>query len=302
MKNPVSAAVRRPSPEALSRAAALRFMAHQAAEGMLAGHHYSLFHGSSVEFAEHKEYAPGDDVRRLDWRVLGKSDRYYIKKFDQEKQLSALLVMDTSASMDYGSQGLSKMDAASSLALCFAFLLLRQSDQVGLALLSEKQDDWIPPSSQNTLFDRMVELLGALRCGGALSLADKRTILNDRLEKSRVVLLFSDCFFETLEPLESLLKSLRIARKEVLLFQVLDPAELAFPFTLRTRFLDMESAREITAEPIQVRKNYLNALQAHNTRIRELCLQNGAEYALYDTAQPLPRFLMEFLKTRGRPA
>lgn len=288
---------RRIPPDVLARIAGLKFEAQVLAGGLLSGTHRSFFQGASVEFAEHKEYVPGDEVRHIDWRVLAKSDRYYIKKYELEKNIRALFLVDGSGSMEYASQGLSKMDYAARMALGLAFLLLRQSDRAGLSACGKDGNVFLPPSSQMSHFDLMAETLATLSCGGVMDPERWLRDMADAVDKTDLILLFSDFFCEP-AAVRNALKFLKSCRKEVLVFHVLDPAELAFPFTLRTRFKDMESPREIIAEPAAVKADYLARLKAFIAELRGACLEFGADCFFCDTAVPLPIQLLRILKIR----
>ena len=285
-------------PEVLSRIAALKIEAQRAADGLLTGAHASIFQGASVEFAQHKEYVPGDDIRYLDWRVLAKSDRYYIKKFDLEKNIRALFFVDASASMDYRSHALSKLDYASRMALGLAYLLLKQADQAGLTVCSGRGVSVVPPSSQISHFDLLAETLARTPCEGSAALEAWIQGMSDRISGSGMCLFFSDFFFDE-SVVRAALKTLKAFRKDVLLFHVLDPAELRFPFSLRTKFKDMESAREIIAEPAAVKSGYLALLTGYIEALRHACLEYGMDYCLCDTGVPLHIQLMKFLKQRS---
>ncbi|MFH0921252.1 MAG: DUF58 domain-containing protein [Fibrobacterota bacterium] len=285
-------------PDTQSRLAALKFEARRAVESALAGLHASPHHGASIEFTEHKEYVPGDDIRRIDWRVYGKIDKYYIKRFEKETSLKALFLVDSSGSMEYRSHALSKLDYASRLALGLAFLLLNQGDGAGLTIRSGQSVRHLPPAFHRAQFDLMAEALAAAEGEGESPVGNWMEALTERGTQANLVAVVSDFFTDEARVLDSL-KRISSRRREILFFHILDPNELTFPFSNRTRFIDMETPRDLTLEPLSIRAGYLEEMRAFIERLRDGCHTFGADYLLCDTSVPLERTLSDFIGRRS---
>lgn len=291
-------------PEALARIGHLHLRARAVVEGVLSGLHKSPHHGQSVEFAEHKEYAPGDELRHLDWKAYGKLDKYYVKRFEHETNLRAFLAVDASASMGYGSGAMTKLAYASTVAASLAMLLARQQDAVGLALAHGEKVDWLPPRSSPAHAVGLAELLGTASPTGGTDLTALARTLAEKAPRRSLILVFSD-FFETsdggLEGLRQLLQ-LRSLKDEVAVFHVLDPAELEFPFEDPTLFLSMEDDRKLEANPLELRDGYLQTFGDFLKETRQLCQERDADYELLRTDEPLDRGILRFLGRRDRRA
>ena len=273
---------------------------------MLSGLHKSPHHGQSVEFAEHKEYTPGDDVRHIDWKAFGKFDKYYIKRFEHETNLRAYLVVDASASMGYGSGPLTKLAYASTVAAALAMLLVRQQDAVGLCLAHGKDVEFLPPHGSAAHASAVAELLGAAKPSGGTDLGAVAHAVAERARRRAMILIFSDLFEggETAragpgEGLRQLLQ-LRSLQNEVAVFQVLDRAELEFPFEDPTLFLSMEDDRRIETNPLQLREGYLETFGQFLQDTRRLCQERDCDYELLRTDESLEQGLVRFLSRRDR--
>lgn len=285
------------SPETLTLIERLRFQVRRNAQGHYSGQHRSPHHGASIEFNDHKEYVPGDDLRRLDWRVFAKSDRYYLKRYEQETRLSAVLLLDASASMEYRSHDLSKLDVACQLLLAFAHVLINQSDAPALVVRSGAERIRLPASAQLPHLGRMAALLEGVTGQGETGLHGWIEEALDGEGRAPLFVIFSDLLCEP-EPFLKSLRTLAAGGRETLLFQVLDPFELRFPFSLRTRFKDMETPRELTLEPLSVKAEYLRLLRGHTELIRNEALRMGVAYHLCDTSLPAGRILTDFFCAR----
>jgi uncharacterized protein (DUF58 family) len=214
-----------------------------------------------VEFAEHKEYAPGDEIRHIDWKAYGKFDKYYVKRYEHETNLRAFLAVDASASMNYRSGDLSKLEVASMLAASLAYLLIRQQDAVGLLILKESGVRYVPPRSSASHLQAILEELEGLKGEGQTHLAAAADLLSEKARRRSAVMLFSDLFDEDPAALPRLLQ-LRLRKNDVSIFHVLDPAELEFPFEDNTLFLSMEDARQQQANPREIKESYLEEMGA----------------------------------------
>ena len=300
-------------PEALARLATLTLRANRVVEGVLTGLHRSPHHGSSIEFAEHKEYAPGDDIRHVDWKVYGRADRFYLKKFEDETNLRAFLVVDVSGSMGYpdagggaagaagaaGTARLTKLAYASVMAAALAHLLVRQHDAVGLLTFGEKPATFLPPRAATGY---LVNVLGALdqaRPAGKTDLAAAIAFLAETARRRAAILLFTDLWHEREAALAGL-RQLAARRHDVSLFHVLDPDELHFPFEGLARFRSLEADDEVLADPLALRAEYLSALGEHLAAVKRGCQEAGVDYRLCDTARPPVDVLLDFLSARSR--
>ncbi len=290
-------------PVALSRLGTMTLKARTVVEGALSGLHRSPHHGSSVEFAEHKEYSPGDEIRHIDWKAYGKFDRYYVKRFEEETELTCYLLLDCSGSMAYRGAGLSKLEYGAYLCAALGYLLNRQQDRVGLLGFAGEDVHYLPPRQRaNHLHDllRAIEDLvagggkGTTRIGGVL---ERVTELARR--RRSLIILVSD-LFDPAPELPQLLRRLRVQRHDVAVIQLLDSDELELPFEGLTLFESMEDDRRLLADPRSVRGAYLHELNLFLSRIRRELAEGDVEHLLVPTAQPVERTLLDFLRARGR--
>jgi len=290
-------------PAVLAKLGNLRLRVRAIAEGVLTGLHRSPHHGQSVEFAEHKEYAPGDDIRRIDWKAYGKFDKYYVKRFEQETNLRAYLVVDASGSMGYrGRPGaMTKLEVASALAASLAFLLFRQQDAAGLVLVGDEVRGAIPPRASPSHLGPLVDALEAATPQGPTRLARAVDWIIERAPRRSSVLVFSDLMDEDEKVLRKIAQ-LGLRRHDVTLFQVLDPAELEFPFEDPTLFLSMEDGRQVEAHGRDVRKGYLELVGRWLEDVKRTAAEADVDYQLCRTDRPLDEVLLPFLARRERTA
>lgn len=275
-------------------------------EGALTGMHRARLRGSSVEFAEHKEYAPGDEIRHIDWKAYAKVDRYYVKQFEQESQLTAFLVLDASASMDYASKGPSKLAYASYLLAALAYLLVRQRDRVGLvAFGDERVDSYVPPRARPAHLGDLLAVLEDLSQRGGRGAEPAATALDRVAElagRRRALVVLASDLLEPEPGALQVLRRLEARGHDVVVFHVLDPDELGFPFRGLTRFESLEDERALLVEPEAVRRAYLRRLEAFLDRAERECVDAGVEYHRVATSQPVERTLLDFLGMRARLA
>jgi uncharacterized protein (DUF58 family) len=290
-------------PEVIARLATLKLRVRAIVEGVLTGLHKSPHHGQSVEFAEHKEYAPGDDVRRIDWKAYGKFDKYYVKQFEQETNLRAWLVVDASGSM--GSRGdprrMTKLEYASALAASLAYLLVRQGDAAGLVAVNDGVLRSIAPRAAASHLPALVDALEALPAAGETRLAAAAEHVLEQAPRRSTVVVFSDLFDRDEQVLKHL-ALLRRRRHEVTLFHVLDPAEVDFPFEDPTLFVSMEDARQVEAHGRHVRRGYLAIFGRWLADVRRAAGEADVEHVLCRTDDPLDGVLLPFLHRRERHA
>jgi len=278
----------------LAKLVGLQLRLQTVVEGTLAGIHSSPHHGSSIEFAEHKEYAPGDDLRHLDWKALGRLDRYYVKRFENETDLRAYLVLDCSGSMGYGAP-LSKLEYGSVLVASLAYFLIRQGDRPGLLAFSDRVQSYVPPRSRSAHMTEVLSVLEQLQAAGTTDLARAINYLTEVMGHRSLVLVVSD-LFEHGENALRLLVHLRARRHHVVLFHVLHEDELEFPFDRLTLFESMEDDRRVLVDPGGIRRSYLKQIHGFLRNTRQVCDTSEIEYHPISTAQPMDQVLLAFLR------
>jgi len=284
-------------PQALMSIRNLELRARVVVEGFWSGIHRSPYHGFSVEFTEYRQYAPGDDPRYLDWRVFARSDRYFIKRFEDETNLRCHLVVDGSRSMTYGSRGYSKAEYAATLAATLAQFLYLQGDAVGLLTFDEQIRDYLPPRHRTGHRRNLMLALEKPAGGRSTDLAAPLKRVAEVIRKRGLIVLISD-FLASVEGLEPHLLALNACGHDVVLFQVLDPAEVSFDFRNVALFEDVESGRTLFIDPASARKEYLRRLESHCARLRSACQRLGMAYARLLTDRPLELALFDFLRAR----
>jgi uncharacterized protein (DUF58 family) len=287
------------TPATLARLGSLELKARTIVEGFLTGLHRSPFKGFSVEFAEYRQYFHGDDLATLDWKVFARTDRYFIKKYEEETNLDCHILLDVSASMGYGSGEVTKLQYASYLAAALSYLMHRQRDAVGLIAFDDAIRKMLAPSARGGHLSALLITLDRLALGNRTNVAKPLNDLAEAIHKRGLVVLISDLLDDPERVLEGL-KHFRYRGTEVIVFHVLDPAELRFPFEQTARFRDVETRDEVLAVPAAVRDDYLKAMNELRERYhRELRLV-GIDYVLLDTSVPLDTALMAYLMTRRR--
>jgi uncharacterized protein (DUF58 family) len=287
------------SPATLARLGTLELKARTIVEGFLTGLHRSPFKGFSVEFAEYRQYLPGDDLATLDWKVFARTDRHFIKKYEEETNLDCYILVDVSASMGYGSGEVTKFQYASYLAAALAYLMHRQRDAVGLIAFDDKIVKMLSPSARAGHLSALLITLDRLKLGALTNVAKPLNHLAEAIHKRGLVVLISDLLDEPERVLEGL-KHFRYRGTEVIVFQVLDSAELRFPFEQAARFRDLETRDEVLAVPSAVRTQYLEAVTQLQERYRRELRLAGIDYAILDTSVPLDTALMAYLMTRRK--
>jgi uncharacterized protein (DUF58 family) len=285
-------------PEALHRLKNLTLSARLVVEGYFAGMHRSPHKGFSIEFAEHREYTPGVDPRHIDWRVLGRRDKLYVKQYEEETSLRCYLLLDKSASMEYRhEQRMSKLVYGSYLAASLAYLMAFQHDAVGLITYDTGVRDQVPPRQGPGHLRVLMEKLEQTSPGGETSLSTTFHQLAESIKRRALVVVISDLFDDP-DKLVEALKHFRHKKHEVVVFHVLDPAELTFPFDDVTRIEDIEDRREVISDPRAFRKAYLEELARFLETVRSGCQAAQIDYALASTGQPFDRFLGTYLARR----
>jgi uncharacterized protein (DUF58 family) len=285
------------SPQALMAIRNLELRARIVVEGFWTGLHRSPYHGFSVEFTEYRQYSPGDDTRYLDWRLLARSDRYYIKKFEDETNLRCHLLVDNSRSMTFGTVGYTKAEYANTLAATLALFLQQQGDATGLLTFDEGIRDYLPARHKPGHLRHLMLALEKPAGGATTDLAAPLQRIVEIVRKRGLMVLLSD-LLAPIEALEKNLSRLTASGHEVLLFHVLDPAELNLRFEQAALFLDVESGREIYIDPYVARADYQRKLQAHTAAARATCEKLGVTYHQLPTDRPLELALFDFMRAR----
>jgi uncharacterized protein (DUF58 family) len=285
-------------PEVIRQIARLDLRAQFIVKGFLQGLHASPFHGFSVEFSEHRKYAPGDNPQDIDWLVYAKTDKYYIKKFEAETNLTGYLVMDLSGSMAYRhEQELSKFEYATCLAAALCYLMVQQNDPVGLVTFDRRIVDSLAPKSKRQQIGNILSMLSRLRPRDVTDVAYSLNQLAAMLSHSSLVMLFSDLLTET-EPALAALRRLRHGGHDVIVFHILDQAEAAFPFTGLVELEDPETGEKLEVDADGYRADYLQEIAAFRDMLRRECLKSRIDYVPLDTSMPFDRALMEYLLNR----
>ena len=287
-------------PAVIARLGTLELKARTIVEGFLSGLHRSPFKGFSVEFAEYRQYIAGDDLSSIDWKVYARSDRYYVKKFEEETNLNCYLLLDVSASMGYGRRGgPTKLEYGQMLAASLAYLMNRQRDAVALTAFDETIVDMLPPSARPGHLRSVLVTLDRLRLGKRTDVSKPLHVLADAVKKRGMVVLISDLLDEPDRVVDGL-RHFRFRGTDVVVFHLIDPDELTFPFERASKFRDMELGDELMAVPSVVRAAYLAELtRALDTYRREL-RSMGVDYQLVNTSESLEFALMSYLSTRSR--
>jgi uncharacterized protein (DUF58 family) len=285
-------------PDVIQQVRRLDLKARFIVEGFLAGLHRSPFHGFSVEFSEHRKYTPGDDTRLIDWSVYGKTDRYYIKKFQAETNLEAYLLMDCSGSMEYSAGGrMSKMDYATCLAAALGYMMVRQQDPVGLFVFDEKVRAFLPPKAKRSHLTNILTRLAKTRPFGGTHLGPALHEIAGRIKKRSLVILLSDLLSDQ-EQVVNGLQRLRYGGHDLIVFQVLDHSELAFEFDGQVHFEEPETGAHISTDPQAIRAAYLEEIQAFIETYRKECQNVRADFVTVDNAMTFDKALLEFLIQR----
>lgn len=286
-------------PTSLAKYGRLTLIARGLVEGFLTGVHKSPYKGFSVEFAEHRQYYPGDEIRHIDWRAFGKTDRYYIKEYEEETNLKAHLLVDASGSMAYRGQHASKFEYAQYVAASLAYLMLHQRDAVGLVTHDTWLRQMLPPRANAKHLLRLITTLEQTQPGGETSMAPLWHDLAGWLKRRGLIVVLSDCF-DQLPALLRALRHFRHRRHEVLLFHILAPEELEFPFSRMTQFRNLErGGHRILVDPGQLRKEYRKNFDAFCAQLREQARQMRVDYVMLRTDEGVDRALGAYLAKRG---
>ena len=284
-------------PAAISRGESLGILARSIVEGYRVGEHRSPFHGFAIEFAQHREYTIGDDTRHLDWKVLGRTDRYYIKQYEQDTNMTVQFLLDGSESMNYGSERYTKPHYAKALAACLAYLVLLQRDSVAVSVFDTETREHIPRTDNLGKIHHIMNRLAAFEATQQTNLGGAMSDLAKTVKARGIVMVFSDLFDDE-EGFMRGLQQLRFGGHEVVVFHVLDHYELEFPLTGRVEFIGLEGNPTLELNPADIRKSYLKEMDAMRLRVRRACEQAKCHYVLADTKSPLAEIISGYLVAR----
>tara|TARA_B110000116_G_scaffold90386_1_gene78609 strand:+ start:2029 stop:2931 length:903 start_codon:yes stop_codon:yes gene_type:complete len=286
-------------PEIVALLNSMSLRARLVVEGYIIGQHRSPYHGFSVEFAEHRSYGPGDEIRHIDWKLFGKTDRLYVKRYEEETNLQAYVLLDTSKSMLYSSGEVSKLNYANSLVASLTYLMINQQDAAGLVQFSDKINTFIPPRSKPSHLNAILTKLDDENVDNDTRIEPVLHQMADRIKKRGLVILVSDLLDEPEEIMNGL-KHFRHNNQEVIVFHILDRKELEFNFNSRTRFLDMESGDEILTEPWHIRSSYTELIMKLQNYYKRECRQQLIDYVPIFTDQYLDKGITEYLNKRKK--
>jgi uncharacterized protein (DUF58 family) len=287
-------------PNVVAQLANMELRARLVVEGFITGLHKSPYHGFSVEFTEHRPYLPGDEIKHIDWKAYGKTDRYYIKEFEEETNLKSYLILDASKSMDYASAGqLRKIEYASYVAAALGYLMVEQRDAVGLTIYDERVRTSLPPRATKLYLQQILRELENLKPGNKTGTAQSLHEVAERIKRRGLVVVLSDLFDDPAQ-VATALKHFRHKGNEVIVMQVLDPLERSFAFGTDAVFRDMETREELLTQPWHIQNAYRDSFQQFLEFYKRECRENAIDYVLLDTTTPFDKALFEYLNKRKR--
>lgn len=286
-------------PKVLASLDSLELRARVAVEGFLSGLHKSPHRGFSVEFNDYRNYYPGDDMRHVDWKLYAKSDKFYIKQYEDETNVRCFILVDISASMDYSSGGITKLDYARTLAAALAYFINRQRDAVGLITFDDQIRDFIPAKCRQLHLIRILRVLANVESGTKTDTVKPLSDLASHLKKKSLVILISDMLDDEKRVINAL-QNLRSMGNDVITFQIMDNAELNFPFTEASEFIDLESNESYITSPAAIKKAYLDNINEFLEYCRKQCQSSGVDYCLINTDSPLDEALSSYMAKRAK--
>jgi uncharacterized protein (DUF58 family) len=288
------------NPQIISRINNLDLRARLVVEGFMVGLHKSPYHGFSVEFSQHRPYMQGDNLRSVDWRVFGKTEKYFIKQYEEETNLKSYLILDSSKSMSYASNNqISKLDYASTLVAALSYLMIKQQDAISLTIFSDEIKTHLPPKSSYSYLQLVLKELVSIESSSRTNTAEALNKIAEKIKRRGLVIIISD-FFDDVDKTLRALKHFAHQKNEVIIFQVLDPMERSFGFGKDAIFKDLETNEELTTQPYQIQKAYKEAMQEFINKIKRECLNSNFDYNLLDTSTPFDKALFSYIQKRSR--
>jgi uncharacterized protein (DUF58 family) len=287
-------------PAVVAQLANMELRARLVVEGFITGLHKSPYHGFSVEFTEHRPYMPGDEIKHIDWKAYGKTDRFYIKQFEEETNLKSYLIVDASRSMDYASKGnLKKFEYASYIAAALSFLMIEQRDAVGLTLFDEGIRVSLPPRAARSYLKEILRELESAQPAKKTGTSASLNLIAEQIKRRGLVIVLSD-LFDKPESVMTALKHFRHRGHEVVVMQILDPLERSFAFDGDAIFKDLETQEELMTQPWHIQQAYQQSMQEFLDFYKRQCRDNNIDYVLLDTSTPFDKALFEYLNKRKR--
>lgn len=284
-------------PKILSRIGNLELLARTVVEGFINGLHRAPFFGASIDFAEHRGYVPGDDIRRVDWRLYARTDRYYVKQYEADTNTNVSVILDVSKSMQFGSRGIPKIEYGSYVAACLAYLAQRQRDRVGILTFDSDIVTHVPPSAKH--FNVTLHTLDRARAERPGNLAVPLNKMAEHFKRRGILILISD-FYEEPDTILEAIKPLKFLGNDLIVFHVLDPAELDFGYEDASSFEDLETGEQVPVVPESLREEYRSLIRAHVDALATKFSEHRIDYTLVNTAEPLDRALFSYLSSRER--
>jgi uncharacterized protein (DUF58 family) len=287
-------------PAVVAQLANMELRARLVVEGFITGLHKSPYHGFSVEFIEHRPYMPGDEIKHIDWKAYGKTDRFYIKQFEEETNLKSYLIVDASRSMNYASKGnIKKFEYASYVAAALSFMMIEQRDAVGLTLFDEGIRVLLPPRATRSYLKEILKELESAQPANKTGTSASLNLIAEQIKRRGLVIVISD-LFDTPESVMTALKHFRHKGHDVIVMQVLDPLERSFAFDGDAIFKDLETREELMTQPWHIQKAYQQSMQEFLDFYKRQCRDNNIDYVLMDTSTPFDKALFEYLNKRKR--
>lgn len=288
------------NPSIISKLKSLELKARLVVEGFMVGLHRSPYHGFSVEFSQHRPYMQGDSPKDVDWKVYGKTEKYYIKQYEEETNLSCYIILDSSRSMGFASEGnISKLEYGSILTAALSYLMIKQQDAVGLALYAEQIRKLIPPKSSKTYLNEIFKSLSQVKPSDKTNTSLSLNEVAEKIKRRGLVIIISD-FFDDIDSVVSSLKHFSYQKNEVIVFQLLDPLERSFAFGKDAVFKDMETDEEMTTQPYHIQKAYKEAMNDFVAKIKSECLNANFDYNVIQTDTPFDKALFSYIQKRAR--
>lgn len=285
-------------PDVVARLGSMELRARLVVEGFITGLHKSPFHGFSAEFSEHRQYRPGDELKHIDWKIYGRTDRYYVKQYEDETNLRSLIALDCSASMNYASPGnITKFEYASYLAAALSYLILKQRDAAGIALYNTDVVEYLPPRQKQSYIQEIIRVLNSATATSGTGTAASLHRLAERVTRRGLIVIISDLMDDAQEVLKAL-RHFRHDKHDVLVLHILDPREVDFNFGSAAVFKDLENDVEITTQPIHIQKSYVSLMKEFCDTIKRGCFAQNVDYAQITTDKTFDVALQEYLVKR----
>ena len=287
-------------PSIISKINSLELRARLVVEGFMVGLHKSPYHGFSVEFIQHRPYMQGDSLRDVDWKVYGKTEKFYIKQYEEETNLRSYILLDVSKSMQFSSgNNESKLEYASTLAAALSYLMMKQQDAFGLTLYSDKIVQYLPPKATKSYLRQILKSLVSVKASDTTNTAACLNSVAEKIKRRGLVIIISD-LFDDIDSVISALKHFSYQKNEIIVFQILDPIERNFAFGRDAIFKDMESEEELTTQPYQIQKAYKLAMEEFIGKIKNECLNSKIDFNIIETSTPFDKAIMSYIQKRRR--